>query len=203
MIVPWGHGYKSVKFLQNIRLTNDYRANDTYAQIAEGDEGNDPGSVQKTYTTVDLMLNSSPIKHANVRLTGVLMNGRTPASHLEYCVRKVNSKLGSSLAPNDPQLMNAPWKRFEIPAPPALIQTALPKGIKAKDVFGIDEDGVPKIWPLPFSYCSWSVTIGNLSPGFYEIRARAVDVNGNKQPQPRPYRKNGRNSVMVRRVHIL
>jgi DMSO/TMAO reductase YedYZ molybdopterin-dependent catalytic subunit len=25
MVVGWGHGYKSVKFLQHIRLTNDYR----------------------------------------------------------------------------------------------------------------------------------------------------------------------------------
>jgi hypothetical protein len=48
MIVPFGHGFKSVKFLQHIRLTNDYRANDTYAAIDEGDEGNDPGSIQKT-----------------------------------------------------------------------------------------------------------------------------------------------------------
>ena len=39
MIVPWGHGFKSVKFLQHIRITNDYRANDTYAQIDEGVEG--------------------------------------------------------------------------------------------------------------------------------------------------------------------
>lgn len=29
------------------------KANDTYAAIDEGDEGNDPGSTQKTYTTVD------------------------------------------------------------------------------------------------------------------------------------------------------
>ena len=31
MVVPWAHGFKSVKWLQHIMLTNDYQANDTYA----------------------------------------------------------------------------------------------------------------------------------------------------------------------------
>ena len=30
MVVPWAHGFKSIKWLQQIELTNDYRANDTY-----------------------------------------------------------------------------------------------------------------------------------------------------------------------------
>ena len=32
MIVPWAHGFKSIKWLQHIMLTNDYQANDTYAR---------------------------------------------------------------------------------------------------------------------------------------------------------------------------
>ena len=31
MVVPWAHGFKSIKWLQRIVLTNDYKANDTYA----------------------------------------------------------------------------------------------------------------------------------------------------------------------------
>ena len=31
MVVPWAHGFKSIKWLQHIVLTNDYKANDTYA----------------------------------------------------------------------------------------------------------------------------------------------------------------------------
>ena len=31
MVVPWSHGFKSIKWLQQIVLTNDYQANDTYA----------------------------------------------------------------------------------------------------------------------------------------------------------------------------
>ena len=51
MIVPHAHGFKSVKWLQHITLTNDYRASDTYASL--DDVGNDPSSHLKTYTIVD------------------------------------------------------------------------------------------------------------------------------------------------------
>ena len=37
MIVPWAHGFKSIKWLQKIVLTNGYDANDTYAE-----QNNDP-----------------------------------------------------------------------------------------------------------------------------------------------------------------
>ena len=30
MLVPWSHGFKSIKWLQRITLTNNYKANDTY-----------------------------------------------------------------------------------------------------------------------------------------------------------------------------
>ena len=45
MIVPWAHGFKSIKWLQHIALTNDFRANDTYAnpeqrsRVASQDRG--------------------------------------------------------------------------------------------------------------------------------------------------------------------
>ena len=43
MVVPWAHGFKSIKWLQRIVLTNDYKANDTYAL-----QNNDPESYLKT-----------------------------------------------------------------------------------------------------------------------------------------------------------
>lgn len=64
---------------------------------------------------------------------------------------------------------------------------------------------VPEQWPLPFSYSSWATEIpgGTLERGHYEIRARTVDVAGNAQPQPRPYHKNGRNTIGTRRVQVV
>ena len=44
--------------------------------------------MQKTYTTVDRMVGAPPLQQGMpLVLTGMLTNGRTPASHLEYWVR--------------------------------------------------------------------------------------------------------------------
>src|SRR5438270_1876356 len=48
MVVPWAHGFKSIKWLQRIVLTNDYKANDTYAHA-----NNDPDSYLKTMARID------------------------------------------------------------------------------------------------------------------------------------------------------
>ncbi|MCA8988845.1 MAG: molybdopterin-dependent oxidoreductase, partial [Planctomycetaceae bacterium] len=48
LIVPWAYGFKSIKWLQRISLTNDYRANDTYAA-----QNNDPDSPMKTAAYID------------------------------------------------------------------------------------------------------------------------------------------------------
>ena len=49
----------------------------------------------------------------------------------------------------------------------------------------------------------WSLTAKNLVPGKYELRARAVDLNGFAQPEPRPYQKSGRNVLDVRRFEVV
>ena len=48
IIVPWAHGFKSIKWLQRITLTNDFKANDTYAEA-----NNDPDSYLKTAAYLD------------------------------------------------------------------------------------------------------------------------------------------------------
>ena len=48
MIVPWAHGFKSIKWLQRLVLTNNFQANDTYAN-----GNNDVESHLKTAAYVD------------------------------------------------------------------------------------------------------------------------------------------------------
>ncbi len=48
MVIPWAHGFKSIKWLHRITLTNDSKANDTYAE-----QNNDPDSYLKTAAYLD------------------------------------------------------------------------------------------------------------------------------------------------------
>lgn len=202
MIVPHGHGFKNVKWLQHITLTNDYRTSDTYA--SQDDIGNDPMSNLKTYTTIEGQ-RSAPwvVKRGEpVVLNGTAMNGRTPVSHIEYWVRKVADFKGSRLSDDSAELQNAPWQRCELSPPPLDWANALPNGTKPSEVFGLGENGAPRRWPLPYMYMPWSTTITGLAPGDYELRARTVDQNGFAQPEPRPIQKNGKNSIGVKRVTL-
>ena len=149
-----------------------------------------PAAVQKTYTTTDTMIGAETHQHgAPILLSGVLMNGRTKCSHLEYWVRGPFAEGGApALNDDDPELLAAPWVRFELPPPPASLDGALPGGTAAgSEVFAVGRDGVPEQWPLPFGYSSWSVEVGGgLARGRYEIRARAVDIAGNAQVRKTP-----------------
>jgi hypothetical protein len=49
----------------------------------------------------------------------------------------------------------------------------------------------------------WSVALKDLEPGAYEFRARAVDLNGYAQPEPRPYQKSGMNNIQYRPVMVM
>jgi len=200
MIVPAGHGFKNVKWLQHITVTNDYRTSDTYA--SQDDIGNDPHSNLKTYTTVEGQ-RSAPwvVKRGEaVVLNGTAMNGRTPISHIEYWVRKVEDFKGPRLSDDSPEILSAPWQRCELPPPPSDWQALLPGDTKPAEVFACV--GEHKRWPLPYMYVSWSTLITDLMPGHYELRARTVDLNGHAQPEPRRIQKNGKNSIGMKKVTV-
>jgi hypothetical protein len=70
-------------------------------------------------------------------------------------------------------------------------------------VWGFDaKTGKPKDWPLLFSMMPWTVKLDAVKPGDYEVRARAVDLNGFAQPEPRPYQKAGMNVVGYQRLVV-
>ena len=213
MVVPHAHGFKSVKWLQHITLTNDYRTADTYATI--DDIGNDPASHLKTYAYIEGSDNTEPNREApgglqhdfvegeTVRLSGVAMSGRTPLERVEYWARTVPSHDDAAPLDDDaPELLGAPWQPATLQPPPSDWAAALPDGTEPAEIFGFGADGQPRRWPLPMSYVGWSADLAGLAPGCYELRARTVDEAGNAQPQPRPVQKTGRNGIGCRRITV-
>jgi DMSO/TMAO reductase YedYZ molybdopterin-dependent catalytic subunit len=196
LIVPWAYGFKSIKWLHRITLTNSYKANDTYANA-----NNDPDSPLKTAAYVDDGPQSYKVGERLV-VSGTAMVGWSGLKRVEYWLRPDAGTHGQ-LANDDHAWASAGWKPAAVDPPPSEWAGHLPQGVVPKDVWGFDpKTGRPKEWPMRFSVARWTVTLKDLPPGAYEFRARTVDLNGFAQPEPRPYPKSGRNEIQCRQFLV-
>lgn len=196
MLIPWSHGFKSIKWLHRIALTNDYRANDTYAEA-----NNDPESHLKTAAYLDsvpeIMEGGKPVS-----IRGTVLSGLSGLKRVEYCLRRV-SALEKPIADSDPFWETVKWVKCRIDAPPSDWSRALPSSVKSSEIWGFDKaTGKPLNWPLRYGMTGWAADLGALPQGLYEFRARAVDLNGFAQPEPRANRQTGLNSVEAKRFEI-
>jgi DMSO/TMAO reductase YedYZ molybdopterin-dependent catalytic subunit len=197
MVVPWAHGFKSIKWLQRVTLTNDYKANDTYA-----DANNDPDSYLKTMARIDDGPEGFKLGE-RVTVSGVAVAGWSGLKRVEYWLRPETGKHGS-LPDDDPAWKTAKWEPCRVEPPPENWRDHLPEGVSPKDVWGFDpEKGRPKEWPMRFSVARWTVTLTGLAAGAYEFRVRSIDLNGYAQPEPRPYPKSGRNEIQYKPIVVM
>jgi DMSO/TMAO reductase YedYZ molybdopterin-dependent catalytic subunit len=197
VVVPWAHGFKSIKWLRRITLTNDYKTNDTYA-----DEGNnDPDSYLKTMARIDAGPEAYKAGTA-ITLRGTAVVGWSGLKRVEYWLRPDTGTHGK-LADDDQSWAKAKWLPCVLDPAPSDWAGSLPEGVLPKDVWGFGADGKPKEWPMRFSYARWSVTLKGLAAGAYEFRVRTVDLNRFAQPEPRPYPKSGRNEVPYKPVVVM
>jgi DMSO/TMAO reductase YedYZ molybdopterin-dependent catalytic subunit len=187
MLVPEAYGFKSIKWLNRIVLTNDYRANDSYAE-----HNNDPQSPMKTLARLDVHAPQSYAQGEAITLRGVAVVGISGLKRVEYWLRKDPGTRGA-LSADDPAWAVAEWKEASLlPEAPANWGEGLPGGKFPKDAPFLDPPGErPRAWPLPFSWVPWTVRLESLAPGPYEFRVRAVDLNGFAQPEPRPNNQSG------------
>jgi DMSO/TMAO reductase YedYZ molybdopterin-dependent catalytic subunit len=197
MVVPWAHGFKSIKWLQRITLTNDFKANDTYA-----DANNDPDSYLKTMARIDDSAETVKAGDAIV-IRGVAMVGWPGLKRVEYWLRPDAGTHGK-LTDEDAAWKSATWQPCVIEPPPDDWQSQLPEGISSKEIWGFDpQTGKPRDWPLRFSVATWTATLKGVRPGAYEFRVRTVDLNGFAQPEPRPYPKSGRNEIPYKPIMVM
>ena len=165
MVVPWAHGFKSIKWLQRIILTNDYQANDTYAL-----QNNDPESYLKT--AAYLPRGSLSFQAGKpIVIDGTAMVGWSGLKRVEYWLRP-GTGADLKLADSDPAWKSAIWRVCDLMQPPDDWEAILPGETLPKEVWGFDPStGKPRHWPLLFSTVPWTARLEALPPGSYEFRA--------------------------------
>lgn len=185
MIVPEAYGFKNVKWLQRVVLTNAHQPDDTYAN-GNNDINN---SWLKTFARFGKV--PDQIKASErLSLTGNAQVGVSGLAKVQYWLRKESDPLPA----NDPHFTSAPWRDAKITA----FDSVALKPFAKSPLHPVQFDPKtrrPREWPLRCSLCRWTAELPKLAPGKYELRCRTVDLAGHAQPMPRPFPKSGRNAI--------
>lgn len=178
MVVPEAYGFKSVKWLQRVELTNHYGADDTY-QLGN----NDLDSPMKTFARF-LEVPETVSAGAPVPVRGIAQVGVSGLARVQYWVTRRNAELPA----DDPNLTRGDWRDAEILPPPPGWADGLPGGA-AKNA--------PRSWPQRYTIVHWAAELPPLAAGAYDVHCRTVDLNGIAQPLPRPFAKGGRAEIQT------
>ncbi len=185
IVVPEAYGFKSIKWLTRVVLTNLYHANDTYA---EGN--NDVESSLKTFAAT-LSVPREVKAGESIPVTGYAQVGLAGLS-------KVQAWIQSNAVDwpgGDPYFSAAPWTDAKILGPPKH-WGALPDGNIPRDTLGFDPaTGQPRTWPMRLGKVHWAVLLPGLAAGQYTLRSRTIDEKGMPQPMPRPFQKSGHAAI--------
>jgi DMSO/TMAO reductase YedYZ molybdopterin-dependent catalytic subunit len=192
VVVPEGYGFKSVKWIQRILLTNLYHANDTYAQ-----GNNDVDSTLKTFAAT--LLVPHEVKPGEpIPITGYAQVGISGLSKVQVWVQPAREKWPAE----DPDFTKAPWVDARVLEPPAQWGGDLPEGKIPEGTLGFDAAGRPQTWPMRLGKAHWAALLPGLAAGDYTLRCRAVDAKGHAQPLPRPFRKSGHCAIEAVKLSV-
>jgi hypothetical protein len=184
IVVPEAYGFKSIKWLTHVVLTNLAHANDTYAE-----QNNDVDSDLKTFAATlsvpEVVKAGERIPVSGYAQVGISGLAKVQVSIESNAVRRPD---------NDPYLAQAPWVDAELLAPPDH-WGALSDGKIPADTRGFDSIGAPTSWPLRLTNAHWAAVLPGLPAGEYTFRCRSIDGQGHAQPMPRPFRKSGHAAI--------
>jgi DMSO/TMAO reductase YedYZ molybdopterin-dependent catalytic subunit len=185
LVVPDGYGFKSIKWLQRVVLSNDPAPNDTYAG-----QNNDVDTTMKTFAR---FLNAPEKLQAGqpAAITGVAQVGTSGLNKVQYCLLPE----GHSASPDDPYLTKTDWQDAAILPPPERWGGGLPDGPLPPIPRQFDGQGRPLTWPMRNAIAHWATLMTAPGAGRYELCCRTIDTNGSAQPMPRPLPKSGRNEI--------
>jgi DMSO/TMAO reductase YedYZ molybdopterin-dependent catalytic subunit len=193
LVVPEAYGFKSVKWLTHIVLTNLYHANDTYALA-----NNDIDSALKTFAAT-LSVPTDLKRGEPIPITGYAQVGISGLSKVQVWIDS-----GSTAWPaDDPYFTKAPWSDAQILAPPRRWGGDLPEGKIPQGTAGFDTaTAQPRAWPLRLCKVHWAALLPGLPAGEHTLRCRTIDEKGQPQPLPRPFRKSGHCAIEAVKISV-
>lgn len=187
VLVPEAYGFKSVKWLTHVVLSNISHANDTYAE-----KNNDVDSDLKTFcATLTFPAKAKPGEPLPV--TGWAQAGISGLKKVQVWIHKQ----GQTLPDDDPYFTTADWQDAEILGP-----SKLPRELTTSTFGFSSTTGLPLQWPLRLTHAHWAYLHPGLEAGTYTMRCRTIDEQGAAQPMPRPFRKSGHAAIEQQRIVI-
>ena len=192
MVVPEAYGFKSIKWLKQIVLSNLSHANDTYAE-----QNNDIDSPIKTFCSL-FPISSQHSANKPLALTGWAQVGLPGLQKVQVWIHPKDEPLPE----NDRYFQTAPWKDAEILGPPKKWGGDLPENRIAIPTLGFSADGEPIDWPIKLAKAHWAILHPGLKPGSYTVRCRTIDEHQRAQPMPRPFRKSGHAAIQAVNIEI-
>jgi DMSO/TMAO reductase YedYZ molybdopterin-dependent catalytic subunit len=192
IVIPEAYGYKNVKWLTHVVLTNLAYANDTYAL-----ENNDIDSPLKTFAAT-LSVPEKVEPNTPIPVTGWAQAGIAGLSRVQTWVHRRDGAWPA----DDPFFTRAPWVDARILPPPHEWGGNLPNGAIPPDTVGFDAAGRPRTWPMRLCKAHWAALLPGLPAGDYTLRCRTIDEKGNAQPMPRPFRKSGQCEIQATNITV-
>lgn len=192
VIVPEHYGFKSVKWLTTVLLSNEASANDTYIK-----GNNDVDSPLKTFAATLEVPGNAPA-NTPVPVTGYAQSGISGLSKVQVWVCPVADVWPAE----DPWFQTAPWQDAILVPPPVqwggdFLDSSLLDG-----AIGFTPDGRPQQWPMRLAKVYWAALLPAMRPGKYVLRCRTIDASGAAQPMPRPFRKSGHCAIEERSIVV-
>lgn len=186
VVVPEAYGFKSIKWLSTLVLSNIAHSNDTYEN-----GNNDVDSPLKSFAAT-LSVPTEVRPQEPFALTGYAQVGIAGVKRIQISIQDSREEAPSG----DPYFTQATWLDTEILAPPATWGGGLPDDRIPNATHGFDPDsGQPRTWPMRLTKVHWAILHPGLAAGTYTLRSRTIDDNGHAQPMPRPFKKSGHAAI--------
>ena len=184
VVIPEAYGFKNIKWLTHMFLSNLASANDTYAN-----GNNDVDSPLKTFCATLLAPGNTPARQP-IPITGYAQVGVSGLSRVQVWIHNSKDKLPAG----DRYYSQAPWRDAQILPPPQAWGRDIEGDRIPGDTLGFDK-GQPQTWPMRLTKAHWAILHPGLPAGEYTLRSRTIDEKGNAQPLPRPYAKSGHATI--------